>query len=94
MSLTNKYFFLNTEEYYTYGQILSDLGEGFFLINKTGCEIPYNCIFHLIQLTDTDERTCILFDSELELLDYVKTVEEPKENKIVRLVKNHDNIQP
>ena len=96
MSLVNKYFLFSTDEYYTYGKILENLDESFYLVNKFGCEKPYDCIFHLAQLTDGSEgRTCQFFDSKIELDNYIEWVEEPsdKEKKnIIKLVKNDDKL--
>lgn len=94
MPLTDRYFLFSTDEYYTYGKILEHLGEGFYLAHKVGCERPYDCVYHLAQLTDGNEgRTCQFFESEVELHDYIKWVETPseKEKTVLKLVKNDDN---
>lgn len=93
MSIEGKYFFFSTDDYYTFGQILTSLGEGFFLAYKTGCEKPYECVYHLAQLTDGNEgRTCQFFNTEIELQDYIKWIEEPSDKtNVVKLVKKHDD---
>jgi hypothetical protein len=95
MPLVGKYFFFSTDEYYTYGKVLENLGEGFFLVHKTGCEKPYDCIYHLAQLTDGNEgRSCQFFETEVELQDYIEWVQEPSETdkkKVLKLVKNDED---
>ena len=95
MSLVGKYFLFSTDEYYTHGKILEDLSEGFYLVHKTGCERPYNCVYHLAQLTEGNEgRSCQFFDSEVELQDYLTWLQEPSEpdkKKVLKLVKSDDD---
>jgi hypothetical protein len=97
MSIIGKYFFYSTDDYYTYGKIIEDLGEGFYLANKTGCDRPYDCVYHLAQLTDGNEGTnCQFFSSEIELKDYIEWLEEPSEepstkSTVLTLVKKDDN---
>lgn len=94
MSIVGKYYLFSTDEYYTYGVIKEHLGESFYLAHKDGCERPYTCIYHLAQLTDGNEgRTCQFFDSELELQEYLKWVEQPDEKKpVLKLVKDDDKV--
>lgn len=90
MGLVNKYFFRSTDDYYNYGKITEDLGEGFFLLKFHGTSMPHMSIFHLMQMTETDEmNTFNIFETEKELNDYIAWLETPSEKKnVVSLVKD------
>lgn len=92
MSLENKYYFIGTEEFYTYGKILNNLGDNFYLIHKTGCEKPYNCIMHLTQLVDDDNKSCQIFDTEQEFNDYLDWINTSSANtpNVFKLVKDEE----
>lgn len=92
-SLVSMYFFQNNvkEGHYTYGKILESLGQGFYLIYKTGCDSPYKCIYHTSQLLEGDDNICVLFYNEQELNEYIAWIEEPESNtksNILTLVKD------
>lgn len=94
IALVGKYFFIGTEEHYTYGKITESLSNDYYMIYKFGCENPYNCVFHISQLTDgMGNKFCQLFDSEKELNDYVKWIEEEESesSNVVKLVKKNDD---
>jgi hypothetical protein len=81
------------EGYYTYGKILEALDPGFYLVHKTGCDKPYKCIYFIGNLLDNDTNTFIIFDTELQLEDYIKWAEEPEsssntKSNILTLVKD------
>lgn len=93
MSLLEKYFFLSTDEYYTFGKFVEELDDGFYLVHKTGCDKPHYCIFHLFHLADDGEKSCQIFDTEKELNDYVVWIEKPSDTKenVLKLVKKYDD---
>lgn len=92
--IIGKHFLLSTNDYYTFGRFVDNLGDGFYLVYKTGCEKPHHCIFHLFNLSDSDDKSCLVFDTEEELNSYIKWIEEPngeKKTSILKLVKNGES---
>jgi hypothetical protein len=92
MTLSNKYFFMSTEDHYNHGKVLEDVGHGFFLLHFTGTKMTFKSVYHMGQMLNNDELNFFhFFDTEEELDEYVKWIETPIENnkeKVVKLVKD------